>query len=215
MMKQRPLNRHTKSLLILPFLILLLLPFAMVPTAAADQVTWNLSGVTLAYNWQSVFETPTACGTLSGWFTYDALSQSFGNWSISAAINPLYAPAGLTNPFIFNPSNSVASFYLAAPVNNLFIKDTATGPYGSLHSMGLSLLGNLSLPIATTLYSYPDPDGSHYIAGFVTPSNVFSYLNYHVAPGGQLTPSVPEPSTLFLIGAGLVGLAGFRRKVKN
>jgi hypothetical protein len=42
-------------------------------------------------------------------------------------------------------------------------------------------------------------------------------MTYDLMNGGELIPiePVPEPSTMLLVGSGLIGLVGFRRKFKK
>jgi hypothetical protein len=200
-MKTYRLHTHTGVWFIVAILIVLLFSTVIMSPAAAVPITWNLRSVTTsALDW-SEWQTALPNGTLSGWFTFDASTQSIGNWSVSAAINPDQAPAGLTNPLIFNPTTSVArygNFTGAVPWAVGFSDNSSRG---SIH---LSIISSLLTPIVVNLYCYPDPEGSYYYNGGIN----FVRL-------GQLTPSVSEPSTLLFLGAGMVAVIGFRRKLRK
>lgn len=56
------------------------------------------------------------------------------------------------------------------------------------------------------------PDGLHYGYAEVAGTSLVSYGFESVAGAAILTGAVPEPATIGLLGAGLIGLAGVRRR---
>jgi hypothetical protein len=145
-------------------------------------------------------------------FSGTALALNSGNY----ADNP--SPPGILYWLTANPYMDVAagfttgfSFYYSAPYYTGGIS-----VYSGLDGAG-TLLASFSLPLTT-----PGPSGENYndwvpigvsfsgIAESVQFTGTADYIGFDNVTFGSATPTVPEPSTLLLLGSGLLGLVGLR-----
>ena len=93
---------------------------------------------------------------------------------------------------------------------NVITLFNADGEAGAAQYIGLLLgaeilgdtIANIYAQDGINMYYNPHLEQNRYLAG----------LNYKLTGGGFLVAAVPEPSTILLMGIGLIGLAGWRRR---
>jgi hypothetical protein len=111
-------------------------------------------------------------------------------------------------------SNNFSWGILDASGNILYLYDGNDIAGGALYLrdiIGLDISGNLITNIfgmdGLNIYYMADLTDNYYLGG----------LTYDLSGGGHLLPihGVPEPSTMLLLGSGLLGLWGLRKRLKN
>lgn len=158
---------------------------AIGPAAYASPVTWTLHSVTLNQ------------GTMSGFFVYDADTQTYSDWSIVVPSEPAYSIAGET----------------LTPINS-----STTGLTGD---SAFELADNTNTDLLGFFFSNPltDAGGPDPLVVTQTPGGTFvtnfSVGNIDWATDGvaQGAPSdVPEPATTALWIGGAALLLGYSRR---
>lgn len=171
-------------------LLLVGLLAASVSFAHATTITYDLTGVT------------TSVGTLTGTVTIDTSTY------LVTAANILFNDAAVGNPLFTNIGSPAAYNGLG--------QDYISGPSDSPLNYG----GQIALYYNTANIGTGDLNLCLAIGPCGTQSNEASYVQAYVSngqggpfniTGGSLDPvqsAAPEPSTLFLLGTGILGLAG-------
>jgi len=144
----------------------------------------------------------TAVGSFSGTIHINTTTGDIVSWNFSMPSIPAYPGYAAVGAFTFSPSDSTSSF-LPSTVINPGAPGYLTISNGQ-YQVTFAVPNALVYPgVAGPVSFSGGPNGSDYAA----PGAGFSIA-------GTITPSpVPEPSAVVLVGSGLLGILGFRRKL--
>jgi len=152
---------------------------------------------------------PNPCASVFG----STVPYGFGsNGSWTGALGPL---AGLNDSTDFTGNTDTMTFSFATPVSAVggflnYYPDGVTTPTTiAVYDANFNLIESYDLVFLT---DGSDDSGAFY--GFQESGNIIKYFtltdNYVGITG--LTVATPEPSSLLLIGSGLLGVVGYRRR---
>lgn len=212
----------------------------VIMTDIAFSPTGTLYGI--SFNSLYTINTTTAAATLIGGLGLtgaNALVFGSDGTLYTAAFNTtnLYTVSTLTGAAIsignigFNSAGDLAfnggNFYLSSTTNQLVsinlsgtVSGSAVGPLGFFNVFGLATADNGTLygVSGQNVFSVNTATGagtlvSSYAGQALLSANGTSFFTEAGAGGGGGTPAVPEPATILLLGAGVIGLASLKQKL--
>jgi PEP-CTERM motif len=156
---------------------------------------------------------PSSGGTVTTGITTETFSGVWG-WAYQGANsgNPGF---NLANETLTVTGGGGGFYTLAANADNFTIQIGVNSLSGTLSLDTVTLQSPLALFVGTLTINSSSPgfQSSGYPTGAVVNADFVTYKGN--LSSGEITPSVPEPSSLALLGTGVLGLAGvIRRKFK-
>ena len=173
-----------------------------------NQFIFNGKGDAFRPGWIAEIGDPFLIGNFSYQNEQTVLSSTVNSVDLSIALN-LSSPAGLdVDAFLFeysffinNTPNTTSDFLLDADIVTI---TTASSP---------AIFNYLGTDYTLEVLGFSTDGGKSMITNFTNPEglNKWAGVYGHISE----TAPVPEPATIFLLGVGLAGIAGFRIKSKK
>lgn len=188
------------------------------------------------YDVGSSFSDATTTVLQRNYFVFDLAGVT---GTVTGATLTIFSPSAPTNT---NLSDTLAIFDVTTPVNTLIGNAAGAGAYASefadlgtgtqygsvlLNPSTIQAGTQINIPLANALSNINAQKGGLFaVGGTINPLNLIAGGGPYYLGGGTFAPfaqlnlqtngtSVPEPTSILLLGSGLVGLAFWRRNLNN